>query len=51
MRFLADYGIDGPHESVASTKEAAADVAEKIGFPVVLKFYHPIFGIKQNAAG
>ncbi|NMB94408.1 MAG: acetate--CoA ligase family protein [Flexilinea flocculi] len=48
---LADYGIDGPHESVASTKEAAADVAEKIGFPVVLKILSPDIRHKTECGG
>lgn len=48
---LSAYGIQGPHETVASTKEVAADEAEKIGFPVVLKILSPDIQHKTECGG
>jgi acetyltransferase len=40
-RVLAAYGIDVPAEALARDPEAAAEAAEKIGFPVVVKIASP----------
>ena len=37
MRFLSEYGIPVPRETIVADADAAADAAARIGFPVVVK--------------
>jgi acetyl coenzyme A synthetase (ADP forming)-like protein len=45
------YGIPVPQEGVATTADAAAKLAKKIGFPVVLKIVSPDILHKTEAGG
>jgi len=50
-RLLADYGIQGPDERVARSAEEAAEAAEAIGHPVVLKILSPDIQHKTEIGG
>jgi len=50
-RLLADYGIQGPQEEVATTEEEAAQSAQRIGYPVVLKILSPDIQHKTEIGG
>jgi acetyl coenzyme A synthetase (ADP forming)-like protein len=45
------YGISTPAEALASTAEQAMDVAQRIGFPVVMKIVSPEILHKTDAGG
>lgn len=48
---LQAYGFVVPESGVATTSEQAAEIAEKIGFPVVLKVWSPEIVHKTEAGG
>jgi len=50
-RLLAQYGIGVAREIVATSPEAAADAAEKLGFPVVVKVISRNVVHKSDAGG
>lgn len=50
-KLLAAYGIPGPKESVAATKEEAIAYASEIGFPVVMKINSPDIHHKTECGG
>ena len=50
-RLLAQYGIGVAREIVASSADAAADAAEKLGFPVVVKVISREVVHKSDAGG
>jgi acetyl coenzyme A synthetase (ADP forming)-like protein len=45
------YGIPVPHEGLATSGDAAVDLAQNIGFPVVLKIVSPDILHKTEAGG
>ena len=48
---LAAYGIPGPREALATTEEAAAEAAGRLGYPVVLKLCSPDVLHKSEVGG
>jgi acetyltransferase len=46
-----DYGIDTTHPTPAATEDDAVKVAEKKGYPVVLKIYSPDITHKSDVGG
>lgn len=48
---LKSYGIPLPEEGVAKSREEAAGIAEKLGYPVVLKVLSPDIPHKTEAGG
>ncbi|WP_321374724.1 GNAT family N-acetyltransferase [uncultured Draconibacterium sp.] len=46
-----DYGIDTTHPTPAATEEEAVKIAEKKGYPVVLKIYSPDIIHKSDVGG
>lgn len=46
-----DYGIDTTHPTPAATEDEAVAVAEKKGYPVVLKIYSPDITHKSDVGG
>ena len=48
---LAAYGIPGPREAFATTEEAAAEAAGRLGYPVVLKLCSPDVLHKSDVGG
>jgi acyl-CoA synthetase (NDP forming) len=50
-RLLADYGILGPAEAVATTVDGAIEAAHDIGYPVVLKVLSPDIQHKTEIGG
>ncbi len=46
-----DYGIDTTHPTPAATEDEAVSIAEKKGFPVVLKIYSPDITHKSDVGG
>lgn len=50
-QLLAEYGIRGPREMVAGNESEACKIAEKIGYPVVLKILSPDIQHKTEAGG
>ena len=45
------YGIPVPHEGLARSSDAAVDLAQNMGFPVVLKIVSPDILHKTEAGG
>jgi len=50
-RLLAAYGIPGPREAEVTTAEEAVKVAQRIGYPVVLKILSPDIQHKTEIGG
>lgn len=50
-RLLAAYGIPGPKEALARTVDEAAEAAESLGYPVVLKILAPGIQHKTEIGG
>ncbi|MEM4661803.1 MAG: acetate--CoA ligase family protein, partial [Desulfurococcaceae archaeon] len=50
-RLLEEYGIPYPPYGLAKTPEEAAELASKIGFPVVLKVVSPDISHKTDVGG
>jgi acetyltransferase len=48
---INDYGIDTTHPTPASTEEEAIKIANKKGYPVVLKIYSPDITHKSDVGG
>ncbi len=48
---INDYGIDTTHPTPAATEDEAVIVAEKKGYPVVLKIYSPDITHKSDVGG
>jgi acetyltransferase len=48
---LTAYGIPGPREGTAATADAAVDLAQTIGYPVVLKILSPDIQHKTEIRG
>ncbi len=46
-----DYGIDTTHPTPAATEDEAVKIAEKKGYPVVLKIYSPDITHKSDVGG
>ena len=46
-----DYGIDTTHPAPAATEDEAVEIAEKKGYPVVLKIYSPDITHKSDVGG
>lgn len=46
-----DYGIDTTHPTPAATEEEAVAIAQKKGYPVVLKIYSPDITHKSDVGG
>jgi acetyltransferase len=46
-----DYGIDTTHPAPAATEDEAVAIAEKKGYPVVLKIYSPDITHKSDVGG
>ncbi len=46
-----DYGIDTTHPTPAATEDEAVAIAEKKGYPVVLKIYSPDITHKSDVGG
>lgn len=46
-----DYGIDTTHPTPAATEDGAVAIAEKKGYPVVLKIYSPDITHKSDVGG
>ncbi|MEM0470494.1 MAG: acetate--CoA ligase family protein [Desulfurococcaceae archaeon] len=51
FRLLEEYGIPYPPYGLAKTPEEAAELASKIGFPVVLKVVSPDISHKTDVGG
>jgi len=50
-RLLAAYGIPAPTSELANSDEEAAQIAEKLGFPVALKVASPDISHKSDIGG
>ena len=46
-----DYGIDTTHPTPAATEDEAVEIAQKKGYPVVLKIYSPDITHKSDVGG